>query len=386
MLTSLSKPQLSEQMRYWIPPLLSGMIALLLFTLLGHAPLLRAGAMSIAVIGVTASLRALGQLVCIVGGLTFALSPASWAQASGNLSIDSLSVGYVLVFAFGVAIIIFLFISNRALYYAAIIGVTLTVVLVVILNESVRSTRISNLLGAWLIYMLMIALRKTNPRPEDPPAKEISQRHQYAVLVLYLLGVFNDPLFSLYAPALLIGLWLSRIHLPFWQWVVYGVMTFYGGVLFYRVYISNEWSFHLAQLLLDGSIAPPYLILSGWRNTDRWIMLMREVANQYTVVGAIISLFGIARFSRWHPPLSTMLLFGYGSFFVFGLMYFGPNETTYMIPLLGIQIIWLTYGVHSIGQWILRYTQQTNSTIPRFLTALFLILPIVQLGRIITER
>ncbi|MGV2432631.1 MAG UNVERIFIED_CONTAM: hypothetical protein LVQ98_04715 [Rickettsiaceae bacterium] len=91
------------------------MIALLLFTLLGHAPLLRAGAMSIAVIGVTASLRALGQLLCIVGGLTFALSPASWAQASGNLSIDSLSVGYVLVFAFGVAIIIFLFISNRAL-------------------------------------------------------------------------------------------------------------------------------------------------------------------------------------------------------------------------------------------------------------------------------
>ncbi|MFZ4826278.1 MAG: hypothetical protein ACOYLB_02885 [Phototrophicaceae bacterium] len=383
MITTFSKPHLSEQIPYWIPPLISGLIAFLLFTLLGHAPLLRAGAMSIAVIGVTASLRSLGKLLCIVGGLSFALSPISWSQTSGNLSVDSLSVGYVLVFAFGVAIITFFLINNRALYYSAIIGVTLTVVLMVVLNESVRSTRISNLLGAWLIYMLMIALRKTNPRPEDPPATEISHRHQYAVLVLYLLGVFNDPLFSLYAPALLIGLWLSRIHLPLWQWIVYGVMTLYGGLLFYGVYISDEWSFYSAQFLMDGSIAPPYLILNGWRNTDRWIILMKDVANQYTLIGALISLVGIARFSRWHPPISTMLLFGYGSFYIFGLMYFGQNQTIYMIPLLGIQIIWLSYGVHSIGQWILRYTQQTNPNIPRFVTGLFLILPIVQLGRII---
>ena len=362
---------------------MSGCITFLLFAVIGHAPYLRAGAMSIAVVGITASLRSLGRLLCIVGGLSFALSPISWSQTGGSLSVNELTVGYVLFFAIGVAIVTFLLISNRGLYYAAIISVTLTVVLIVILNESVRSARISHLLGAWLIYMLMIALSKTNPRPEDPPATEVSHRHQYAVLVLYLLGVFNDPLFTLYAPALLLGLWLSRIHLPLWQWVVYGVMTIYGGAVFYGIYVSDEWSFYSAQFLMDGSIAPPYLILDGWRNTSRWIMLMSNLATQYTLVGTIISLVGIARFSRWHPPISNMLLIGYGSFYVFGLMYFGQNQTIYMIPLLGIQIIWLTYGIHSIGQWILRYTQQTSPTIPRLLTGLFIILPIVQLGRII---
>ncbi|HRL11967.1 MAG TPA: hypothetical protein PKX07_08805, partial [Aggregatilineales bacterium] len=57
------------------PPILSALIAFALFVLVGGTPMLRAAGMALAVAGIALTLRRMGGLLAICGGLALALSP-----------------------------------------------------------------------------------------------------------------------------------------------------------------------------------------------------------------------------------------------------------------------------------------------------------------------
>jgi hypothetical protein len=63
----------------------------------------------------------------------------------------------------------------------------------------------------------------------------------------------------------------------------------------------------------------------------------------------------------------------YGSFFVFGLLYFGGDAAVLLLPMLMIQVLWMTYAVYGIGHWL---TRSKRLHAPRWLTpAAYALLP-----------
>jgi hypothetical protein len=56
--------------------------------------------------------------------------------------------------------------------------------------------------------------------------------------------------------------------------------------------------------------------------------------------------------SRWYPVVGGVMMIAYGSFFLFGLAYFGRDREILLLPLFIIQVILITYAVHAFGQWL----------------------------------
>jgi hypothetical protein len=122
-------------------------------------------------------------------------------------------------------------------------------------------------------------------------------------------------------------------------------------------------------------LTAPYLLGDGWRNPDRWVDVGRLVVSQFTLVGVVLGVFGLARLSRWYPPVGVVTMVAFGAFFFFGLVYFGRDAAVLLLPMLMIQVLWMTYAVYGIGHWITR-SQRLHA--PRWLApAAYAALPAV---------
>jgi hypothetical protein len=127
----------------------------------------------------------------------------------------------------------------------------------------------------------------------------------------------------------------------------------------------------------------PYLLADAWREGERWIVLINLVVGQFTAVGAGLGILGLARLSRWYPPLGGVLLLAYGVYAVFGLMYFGGDAAVLLLPLLMIQVYWMTYAVFTFGQWMQKSIQPSQAALRWLAPAAFTLLPLFMLLRII---
>ena len=77
-------PNLRAVLWYWSPALITGLIAGLSFLIIGQTPVLRAGGLAAAIVGIALCLRRMGGLMSVAGGLALAYSPAFWAQTGGG--------------------------------------------------------------------------------------------------------------------------------------------------------------------------------------------------------------------------------------------------------------------------------------------------------------
>jgi hypothetical protein len=334
-----------HRLAYWLPAILTGLIAGVAFIIIGQTPWLRAAALAIAVVGMALSLQHLGMIYAIGGGLLFAFSPAYWSQTGGPPTVDAWLI--LLFIIVGAVVALALLTYKRHLFNSIALGVTIFVGLYLVVGLTQKSLRLTTILAAWSLYMTVVALRQTNPRPEDPPAKPLSRRHINGVLLMLVLGVLNDPLITLYAPAVILGLWLSRANLPHWYWLLLGVVLAFGAVRIGQVYISPDWFW---QPTTDQIV--PYIIFDGWRDPERWLALTAFMAQQFSIVGLFLGVIGIARLARWYPTLGIVMLIAYSSYGVFGLVYFGADARILLLPMMMIQVFCITYAVYSLVQWL----------------------------------
>lgn len=370
-------PKQEERLTYWLPALMAGAVMGAVFIWLGNTPLLRAGALALVVTGVSLTLRRMGAGLSIIGGMALGFSPAFWSQTGGTLTTNpQLVIG--LLGAAGV-VMAGLYLWRKRLFASVAAGTAIFVGLYLIFGITERSLRLTTLLAAWMLYMLVIALRQTNPRPEDPPATTLSMRHKLGVLLLFVLGVLNDPLFVLFAPAVVLGLWLSHVELAAWYWITVAVTTLIGVWGTANQYLTAEWMVLSMDTLPASAI--PVIVPGAWRNPERWLHLITLIVNQFTWIGVLLGIIGIARMSRWYPTLGVVLMVAYGTYSLFGLAYFGGDADVLLLPLLIIQVICITYAVHTIGQWISRERSTRLSQI--VVTAAFVFLPLTLLLRIL---
>jgi hypothetical protein len=291
-------------------------------------------------------------VLSVLGALALAFSPAFWSQTGGTESLNPVAILAALGLAAGVtAIGLF---STRRVFWAVAAGLAIFAVLFLIVVGTPRSLRLTTLVAAWMLYLLVDGLLLSNPRPDSPPIGRLGAHHTWGLLLLFTIGVLNDPMIALFAPALLLGLFLTSKRMPIYYWAVLLAVAAYGLYDMTVTYGSETWWVFSSDRARAISLQVPYLLGDGWRNPDRWVDVARLVISQFTLIGALLGVFGLARLSRWYPPVGVVTLVAYGSFFVFGLLYFGGDAAVLLLPMLMIQVLWITYAVYGIGHWLTR--------------------------------
>ena len=231
-----------------------------------------------------------------------------------------------------------------------------------------QSLRLTGLVSAWLLYLLVDMIMLTNPRPGITPARAPRSWHTLGLLLLLTIGTINDPLVVLFAPAILLALFLSYARLPAWFWLAMIVTVCAGFVLLARAYILTP---------------TPVIDIWGWREAIRWIELGQFVIEQFSVLGIALGVIGLARLARWYPPLGVVTMFAYAAFVVFGLVYLGRSREILLLPLAIVQVMWMTYAVNTFGQWVNKSLSNEAGVWIHLVSALYFALPAILLLNIV---
>lgn len=340
--------------KFWLPPLTTGLLTLLVL-LLAQTPPIRAAGLAFVIVGLTASLRRMGSLIAVTGGLMLTFSPAFWSQSGGTEGSDLTIVVGLIAAALSLLILLLL---SRQFYVSLAIGLIIFVVIFFSQVATPRSLRLTALVIGWLMYLLNDMLLLTNPRPDEAPLLLLDRNrdgkradgstsaklhHTWGILLLFAVGCLNDPIMVLLAPALLLAIYLTQTRLPILYWILFGITIGLGLYGFRDVYLTDlHW----------------YLRLTEWRDAARWIDVLAIMANQFTVLGLFLGALGLARLTRWYPPIGTVTLVGYAAFWLFGVVYVGPDRSLLLLPLFAIHVFWMTYAVLAISTWAQRATSQ----------------------------
>ena len=354
-----------KTLRTWGPAIMAAGAAWLLLMTIGQTPLARACGLALAVLGVTASMRPMGFVASIAGGLTLALCPAFWSQTGGGVA-EPATVVIAAALAFFATVSIAFLLKRQDL--AIGLGIGVFVILFWSQIGTPQSLRLTGLVTAWLLYLLVDMIMLTNPRPGIKPAKAPKSWQTMGLLLLLAVGTVNDPLVVLLAPAILLALFLSCARLPVWFWLTLALTICAGLVLLARTYLMTP---------------TPGIDIWGWREAIRWIDLGQLVNAQFSALGIALGVIGLARLARWYPPLGVVTMFAYAAFVLFGLVYLGRNREILLLPLMIIQTMWMTYAVNSFGQWVNKSLGNDAGLWIHLVSAVYFVFPAILLLNIL---
>ena len=340
--------------------------AWLLLLIIGETPLTRASGLALAILGVSAAMRPMGFVASMAGGLTLALCPLFWSQTGGSETQPATII--VAAALAGLVVIV----ATSALRRRDIgIGLGIAAFLLIFWSQigTAQSLRLTGLVTAWLLYTLSDMILLTNPRPGIKAAAAPKTWHTFGLLLLFGIGLVNDPLVTLLAPAILLALFLSHADLRAWYWLAAIGLAGAGFVLLVRAYLLPEAS------AVD---------LLAWREAARWIELGQLVSAQFSVLGIALAVIGLARLARWYPPLGVVTMIASAAYVFFGLVYLGAHRQVLLLPLVIIQVMWMTYAVNAFGQWLNKSLGNQAGFWIHAASCLYFILPAILLVNILS--
>ncbi|MGJ3238352.1 MAG: hypothetical protein ACFE0Q_06565 [Anaerolineae bacterium] len=376
--------RLSEEqvllIKFWLPALITGGVVWWLLLFLGQTPLLRASGLALVIVGVTLALRRMGSAIAIIGALSLALSPAFWSQTGGSPGDPATIVIAVAVAILTVAMTVFVS-KQPSLGFG--LGIIVFALLFWSQIGTPRSIRLTGFIVGWLMYLMIDMLLVTNPRPEEAPmilrdgglkavngAIKARSYHIYGILLLIGLGILNDPLLTLLLPAVTISLLLTKTRLEWWYWLLIGLV---GGL-------------GIRGLWLDYLVGQGHLLdLMSWQQGLNWVDMIALLIEQFTILGAGLSLLGLARLARWYPPLGTVSMTGFAAYWLFGTIYTGNNETVLLLPMYIIFVLWMSYAALALSEWAAKTLSGKTPFGRHFMIATYALLPLSMLWRIVNE-
>jgi len=339
-----------EQIRlikFWLPGFVTGGFVWLLLLFLVSTPIVRASGLALVIVGMTSALRRMGTAVAVIGGLTLAFSPVFWSQAGGGQGQPATIVLALIAGMITVALVI---VISKRTYIGVGFGLVVFAVLFISQVGNPQSIRLTGLVIGWLMFLLVDMLLVTNPRPEDAPlllltghprnsdgSESARPYHTYGILLLLSVGVLNDPLLTLLVPSIILSITLTRTTLSPAYWLFLGLLIGVGILGVSTTYLQDQ---------------APYMALASWQDAHRWINMVELVVTQFTPIGVILGVLGLSRLSRWYPPLGTVSLIAFAAYWSFGLIYLGNNRDLLLLPLFAIQVIWMSYAVLAISDWV----------------------------------
>ncbi len=331
--------------KFWLPALVCGILAWVAFLLPGDTPIVRASGLALVIAGIVLTLRRMGAVLAGIGGLTLAFCPAFWVQTGGG---EGEPATIVIAIAAAVVVMVLAVVVSKRPYIGFGLGVVIFVILFWSQIGTPRSIRLTAFVVSWLLYLVLDMLLVTNPRPDDAPPllvnpsanykQELQAQsyHMWGILLLFGIGVLNDSLVTLLAPAIFLSLYLSRTTLPVIFWVILSLVVGVG----------------MRGIVTDyGVVQAQFIALSDWRDGRRWVDLVNFVVMQFSILGVAAGVLGLARLARWYPPIGIVTMLSYAAYAVFALVYSGPNLESLLLPLLIIHTVWMTYAVFALGEW-----------------------------------
>lgn len=355
-----------QMIRYWSPALVTGAIAWFILLFIGDTPVIRASGLALVIVGVTATMRRMGGVASIGGGLTLAFCPIFWSQKGGGVSDPA-----TIVIAIGVAVVAMIIVAlvSQRPYIGIGLGISAFVLIFWSQIGTPQSLRLTGFVTAWLMYLLVDMMLMTNPRPDaTKPPQPPKPYHTLGILFLFAIGVLNDPLLTMFAPAILLSLFLSYAHLSRLYWLAVLGAIGVGSVMLVNTYLQ---------------VPVPVVDLLGWRDALRWIDLGYLIVGQFSIFGVFLGVIGLARLSRWYPPLGTVTMIAYAAYAFLGLVFEGNFRDVLLLPLLIIQVIWMTYAVNALGQWVNKTMKSENYIWIHIVSSVYLILPAILLWNIL---
>lgn len=377
--------QQQQIFKFWLPSLLTGLLAWLLLFGLGETPFIRATGLALVIVGVSSALRRMGAAIAAIGSLTLALSPVFWSQTGGGVGSPATIV--IALAAAGIAVLLAAFLTKRP-YIGLGLGILVFAVFFwsqIGTEGSIPSIRLTSFIISWLMFVLVDMLLLTNPRPEDAPqilrdghslknpdgSEPARPYHSLGILLLLAVGILNDPLLTLLAPSIALSLYLSKTRLPVWYWLGLGLIFGFG----------------LRGIALDYlTYQAPYVDLLTWRDAYRWIDMVNLLNQQFTVLGILLGVLGLARLARWYPPLGSVTLLGFAAYWFFGLVYTGVTRDILLLPLYVIFVLWMSYAVLALSEWFSRLYAKQAQTGRYLAIALYACLPLLFLWSIWTNK
>lgn len=366
----LNDPQYTL-VKFWMPALACGGLAWFAFLVLGNTPVIRATGLALVIVGIVLTLRRMGAVLAGIGGLTLAFCPAFWVQTGGGEGEPATIV--IAVVSAGIIMVAALLLSKQP-YIGFGLGVLVFVALFWSQIGTPRSLRLTAFIVSWLLYLVMDMLLVTNPRPDDAPPLLLNKTddakthikaqpyHIWGILLLFGVGVLNDSLLTLLAPSIFLSFYLSRTTLPVIFWILLSLIVGIGG----RGILTD-------YLVVQGH----FIILPAWRDGRRWIEWVNFVVAQFSVLGVLAGVLGLARLARWYPPIGVVTMLGAAAYTLFALVYSGPNRESLLLPLLIIYSVWITYAVFALGEWAKKSFPLTGHWLRRGITLLYASLPLL---------
>ncbi len=208
-----------------------------------------------------------------------------------------------------------------------------------------------------ILGVLIDALYVTAPRFGGQG--EMRVQSVWALCFAFGLGLTNHLTLALLIPAALAALGMCRPKLTVRQWAV--ALALFGAGLLVYLYIPLRWpALHNGATLplgdflawVTGQRFGGALMLAYWSQPDRWLTIGRLIADQFGVVGLVLGVIGLARLARWFPEMGVVTMLTYGASFAYALVYIVPDIAVFLIPMHIIQVIWMAYAVHAVGDWV----------------------------------
>ena len=358
--SSFRQPFTRQQIRnLLLAPLLAGAIAWILFVVVGATPPIRASALAFVIVLMAFALRWTGMIFSMIGALALAICPAYWTQTGGTEAYSLMAIGAMLIGGLIVGGLIYRITHSWGWTFC---GVMLVLAGSALIAQSIgvgseRSLRLTTILTALLLAVLSDALHASNPRPDSAPSNGVRSQHIALLIGAFALGVINDPMMTLFAPALLLGLTLMRVKFSPVVWLTILAITIFGVWRVITVYVDIPFYWNMpASQAITNNLQVPTLIAGAWREPQRWINLIEFIVGQFTPIGAVLGVLGLARLARWYPPLGVVTLVAFSTYSIFGLLYFGGDAAVLLLPLLMIEVIWIASALLALYQWILKMT------------------------------
>jgi hypothetical protein len=143
-------------------------------------------------------------------------------------------------------------------------------------------------------------------------------------------------------PATLLALYLSQTPLPRWYWFIFAGVVILGVHGIFSDYVANTAHF---LCWMNGVMR-----IAG-------LMCCNTSLVNFSIVGVAMGILGLARLARWYPPLGSVTMVGYAAYTFFGLIYVEPRADLLLLPLSIIQIIWISYAIFTLGEWLSKTSQ-----------------------------
>lgn len=366
---------LSEQqyllIKFWLPAVVCGALAWVAFLLLGDTPIVRASGLALVIMGIVLTLRRMGAVLAGIGGLTLAFCPAFWVQTGGG---EGEPATIVIALLSAIVVMVLAVMVSKRPYIGFGLGVVIFVILFWSQIGTPRSIRLTAFVVSWLLYLVMDMLLITNPRPDDAPPLLLNQTdhhkqalqaqpyHTWGILLLFGVGILNDSLVTLLAPAIFLSLYLSRTPLPVIFWVSLSLIVGVG----------------MRGIVTDyGVVQAQFVMLGAWRDGRQWVELVNFVIAQFSILGVMAGVLGLARLARWYPPIGIVTMLCYAAYTGFALVYSGPNIESLLLPLLIVHTVWITYAVFALGEWAKKSFLVMGRWIRRAIILLYGLLPLI---------